>query len=129
MICDELASGLAELFQARRSGLEVAIERTSLPEEGWTYHDLAHNLFATVQRRARTLLEQRDALPPREKHANGAEWVFAQRNLCASEAPSQIGTKRSKRELATTGAEPVVQYRRRRSSPARKRQSDYRHPE
>jgi len=74
--CDELATGLAELFQARRSGLAVAIERTSLPEEEWTYHDLAHNLFATVQRRARALLEQRDALPPREKHADGAEWVF-----------------------------------------------------
>ena len=36
-------------------------------------------------------------LPPREKHADGAEWSFGQRNLCASEAPSQIGTKRSKR--------------------------------
>jgi len=75
-ICDELATGLAELFQARQSELEVAIGQTTLPEEGWTYHDVAHYLFATVQRRARTLLEQRDALPPREKHADGAEWVF-----------------------------------------------------
>jgi hypothetical protein len=33
-------------------------------------------LYANVQRRARTLLEQRGVLRQREKHANGAEWIF-----------------------------------------------------
>ena len=75
-ICDELATRLAELFQARRLELEAAIGRTTLAGKGWTYRELAHYFFATVQRRARTLLEQRGALPPREKHTDGAEWVF-----------------------------------------------------
>jgi len=75
-ICEELAARLAELFHARRSELQAAIGRTALAKEGWTYHDLAQYFFATVQRRARTLLEQRGVLPPREKHTDGAEWVF-----------------------------------------------------
>jgi hypothetical protein len=36
----------------------------------------AQYFYTTVQRGARKLLEERGALPPREKHKNGAEWLF-----------------------------------------------------
>jgi hypothetical protein len=56
--------------------MERAFARTSVASRGWELTDVTQCLYANVQRTARTLLEQRGLLSPREKHANGAEWVF-----------------------------------------------------
>lgn len=75
-LCDEMAEQLAALFERRRAKIERTFQRTSLPEHGWVLSDVAHCLYANVYRSARTLLEQRGLLASREKHANGAEWIF-----------------------------------------------------
>lgn len=75
-ICREMAEGLAELFEKRRKQLEGAFDRTDLAKRGWAFADITQYLYASVQRGAREMLEQRGALPQREKHDNGAEWIF-----------------------------------------------------
>src|SRR5919202_4036281 len=75
-ICRELAGQFADLFEKRRARLERAFGKTGLAERGWEFADVAQYLYATVQRGARTLLEERGVLPTRERHANGVEWVF-----------------------------------------------------
>lgn len=75
-LCQEMAERVADLFEKRRKQLERAFDRTTLAERGWKFSDLTHYLYAHVQRGARELLEERGVLPPREKHRNGAEWVF-----------------------------------------------------
>lgn len=75
-ICNALAGQLADLFEARRAQFEAALGKTGLPAEGWELPDVAQYLFACVQRCAREALEDRGVLPPREKHENGAEWLF-----------------------------------------------------
>jgi len=50
--------------------------KTDLANRGWDFADLAQYLYASVQRGARELLEERGTLPVREKHRNGVEWVF-----------------------------------------------------
>ncbi|MCA1816293.1 MAG: winged helix-turn-helix domain-containing protein [Acidobacteria bacterium] len=74
--CREMAEQFADLFEKRRARLERAFGKTGLAGRGWEFADLAQYLYATVQRGARTLLEERGALPPRERHANGVAWVF-----------------------------------------------------
>jgi hypothetical protein len=56
--------------------MERAFRNTSLPEHGWELSDVTQCLFANMYRSARTLLEERGLLASREKHANGAEWIF-----------------------------------------------------
>ena len=75
-LCDEMAEQLATLFEQRRAKMERAFNNTSLPEHGWKLSDVTQCLYANMYRRARTLLEGRGLLAPREKHANGAEWIF-----------------------------------------------------
>lgn len=75
-LCQEMAGRVADLFEKRRPQLERAFNKTNLPERGLTYPDLAQYLYAKTQRGARQLLEERGMLPPREKHQNGAKWVF-----------------------------------------------------
>jgi DNA-binding transcriptional ArsR family regulator len=75
-ICREMAERLADLFEKRRKQLEIAFGKTDLADRGWGFADITHYLYANVQRGARELLEQRGALPPREKHRNGVDWVF-----------------------------------------------------
>jgi DNA-binding transcriptional ArsR family regulator len=75
-ICQEMAERLADLFEKRRKQLEIAFRKTDLAARGWMFADITHYLYASVQRGARELLEQKGALPPREKHRNGVEWVF-----------------------------------------------------
>lgn len=75
-LCQVLAKRLADSFESKRAQLESALGKTSLPQEGWEYSDVSQYLFACVQRGARELLEERGLLPHREKHKNGAEWLF-----------------------------------------------------
>jgi DNA-binding transcriptional ArsR family regulator len=75
-LCDEMAEQLATLFERRRAKMERAFQNTSLPDQGWKLADVTQCLYANMYRSARTLLERRGLLTPRQKHANGAEWIF-----------------------------------------------------
>jgi DNA-binding transcriptional ArsR family regulator len=76
LLCQEMAEGIAALFEKQYEHLESAFQQTDLSGRGWACSDIAHYLYATAQRSARELLEQRGLLPPRKEHRNGAEWVF-----------------------------------------------------
>ena len=75
-LCQEMAEQVVALFEKKRQQIESAFARTSFPSRGWELTDVTQCLYANMQRTARTLLEQRGLLRQREKHANGAEWVF-----------------------------------------------------
>jgi DNA-binding transcriptional ArsR family regulator len=75
-LCQEMAERVADLFEKKRTKLERAFSKTGLAERGWEFSDITQYLYAAVQRGAREMLEEREMLPPREKHANGVEWVF-----------------------------------------------------
>lgn len=75
-LCEEMAEQLATLFERRHAKIERAFHRTSLPDNGWELSDITQCLYANMYRSARTMLEQRGLLASREKHANGAEWIF-----------------------------------------------------
>ena len=75
-LCEEMAQQLATLFERRRAKMERAFRKTSLAAQGWKLSDVTQCLYANTYRSARTLLEERGLLTPREKHANGAEWIF-----------------------------------------------------
>ena len=75
-LCREMSERVAALFEKNRPRLERAFKKTDLKECGWEFSDVAQYLYAHVQRGARRLLEERGALPLREKHSNGAEWLF-----------------------------------------------------
>lgn len=74
--CQEMAERVADLFEKRRKQLESAFNKTDLANRGWVFADIAQYLYASVQRGARELLEQQGTLPQREKHRNGAAWLF-----------------------------------------------------
>ena len=75
-LCEEMSEQLAALFERRRAKMEQAFSRTSLASHGWELSDITQCLYANMYRSARTLLEKRGLLAPREKHENGAEWIF-----------------------------------------------------
>jgi len=75
-LCEEMAQQLAALFQKHQAKMERAFQKTSLPAEGWKLADVTQCVYANMYRGARTLLEERGLLTPRQKHANGAEWIF-----------------------------------------------------
>jgi DNA-binding transcriptional ArsR family regulator len=75
-LCQEMAERVAALFEKQYKQLESTFHQTAISERGWAFSDISHYLYATVQRGARELLEQRGKLPPRKEHRNGAEWVF-----------------------------------------------------
>lgn len=75
-LCEEMAEQVVALFERKRSKLERAFGRTGLAEQGWEFSNITQCLYANMQRTARTLLEERGVLSPRERHANGAEWIF-----------------------------------------------------
>ena len=75
-LCQQMAEQVVALFEKKRPQVERAFARTSLPGRGWKLTDVTQCLYANMQRRARAILEQRGVLRPREKHANGAKWVF-----------------------------------------------------
>jgi NAD(P)H-flavin reductase len=75
-LCDEMAQQVVALFEKRQSKLERAFRTTDLASEGWQFSDITQCLYTNMYRRARTMLEQRGILTSRQKHANGAEWIF-----------------------------------------------------
>jgi DNA-binding transcriptional ArsR family regulator len=75
-LCEEMSKDLVALFEKRRSKLERAFRKTGLAKQGWELSDVTQCLFANMYRGARTQLEQSGSLSPREKHANGAHWIF-----------------------------------------------------
>lgn len=75
-LCEEMAQQFADLFEKRRASMERAFNNTNLAAHGWEVSDVTQCLYANVYRGARSLLEQRGLLTPRQKHANGAEWIF-----------------------------------------------------
>jgi DNA-binding transcriptional ArsR family regulator len=75
-LCEELAQQLADLFEKRRASMEQAFGKTNLAAHGWELSDVTQCVYANMYRGARTLLEERGLLNPRQKHANGAEWIF-----------------------------------------------------
>ncbi len=75
-ICQAMAEQIADLFEKNRAGLQRAIEKTSVADHGWKYVDVAQYFYASVQRGARKILEERGVLPLRQKHKDGAEWLF-----------------------------------------------------
>src|SRR5256714_5009819 len=75
-VCLEMAERVAELFEKKRPQLERAFKKTGIAERGWEFSDITQYLYASVQRGARELLEERAVLPRPEQHRNGVRWVF-----------------------------------------------------
>ena len=75
-LCGEMSERVADLFEKKRPQLERTFNQTGLAQRGWKFSDLTQYLYASVQRGARQLLEERGALPPRGQHRNGVEWIF-----------------------------------------------------
>ena len=75
-LCTEMAEQVAALFERRKAKMERAFSRTTLADQGWELADVTQCLYANMYRSARTLLERRGFLASREKHENGAEWIF-----------------------------------------------------
>ncbi len=71
-----MSERLAQLFEKQQSQFKLAVEKSSLAGQGCEFSDLAQYFYASVQRGARMLLEERGVLPPRATHKNGAEWLF-----------------------------------------------------
>jgi len=75
-LCEEMSRELVAIFEKKRQKIEHAFHKTALPNQGWELSDITQCLFANVYRGARALLEQRRLLSRREKHRNGAAWIF-----------------------------------------------------
>ncbi|HEY3025416.1 MAG TPA: winged helix-turn-helix domain-containing protein [Pyrinomonadaceae bacterium] len=75
-LCEEMSKELVTLFEKKRPKMERAFRKTALANQGWELSDITHCLFANMYRGARTQLEKGGLLAPREKHANGAQWIF-----------------------------------------------------
>jgi DNA-binding transcriptional ArsR family regulator len=75
-LCEEMSTQLVALFEKYQEKVARAFLNTSLPQEGWKLSDITQCLFANMHRGARTQLEQRGLLSAREKHKNGAAWIF-----------------------------------------------------
>ena len=75
-LCEEMSKELVTLFEKKQKKIEAAFQKTDLPQKGWETSDITQCLFANMYRGARALLEKRGLLSPREKHANGAKWIF-----------------------------------------------------
>ena len=87
-LCEEMSKELVTLFEGKEKKIERAFHKTGLSQKGWETLDITQCLFTNMYRGARTLLEQRGLLSPREKHANGAKWIFW------AEQPETNGRKR-----------------------------------
>jgi DNA-binding transcriptional ArsR family regulator len=75
-LCEEMSKELVRLFERKRQKMERAFRKTDLAKQGWEFADITQCLYASMQRGARTILEKRGLLSSREKHKNGAEWIF-----------------------------------------------------
>lgn len=75
-VCDELAAKVATLFKKHRGQLEEAFSKTQLADRGWELPDAAQCVYASIQRRARELLEKEGDLASSKMHRNGVAWQF-----------------------------------------------------
>jgi DNA-binding transcriptional ArsR family regulator len=75
-ICEEMSTKLVSLFEKNQKKMDRAFRKTGLAKQGWELSDITQCLFANMYRGSRTKLEQRGLLSPREKHKNGAAWIF-----------------------------------------------------
>jgi len=75
-LCEEMSKDLVTIFEKRRPKMERAFRKTDLANQGWELSDVTQCLFANMYRAARAQLERSGLLAPREKHANGARWIF-----------------------------------------------------
>ena len=75
-LCDEMARQVASLFKKNRSRIESVFDRTGIKDRGWEFTDITQCLFANMQRRARSLLEDRGLMVARQERANGTSWIF-----------------------------------------------------
>jgi hypothetical protein len=75
-LCEEMSKELVTIFEKRSRKMESAFRKTGLSQQGWKLSDITHCLFANMYRGARTQLEKSGLLSSREKHANGAQWIF-----------------------------------------------------
>jgi DNA-binding transcriptional ArsR family regulator len=75
-LCEEMSKELVTIFKKRHRKMERAFGKTGLSQQGWELADITQCLFANMYRGARTQLERRGLLSSREKHANGAQWLF-----------------------------------------------------
>ena len=98
-VCEELADHLADFFATRQRDLERALEKTTLAQHGWDLAELTQYCYASVQRGARRLLEERGVLSTRQKHRNGAEWLF-----WAEESPRDVVRGPRDRRVRNTSA-------------------------
>jgi DNA-binding transcriptional ArsR family regulator len=75
-VCEEMSQELVKLFAKSQSKIERAFNKTGLAKQGWELSDVTPCLFANMYRGARTHLEQSGLMARREKHRNGARWIF-----------------------------------------------------
>ncbi len=75
-LCDEMSKELVTMFERKSKKMERAFRETGLSKQGWELSDVTQCLYANMQRGARTMLEQRGLLSARQKHRNGAAWIF-----------------------------------------------------
>jgi DNA-binding transcriptional ArsR family regulator len=75
-LCEEMSTELVKMFEKKRGKMERVFRRTDLSKQGWELSDVTQCLFANLYRGARASLEKSGLLSPREKHANGAQWIF-----------------------------------------------------
>jgi hypothetical protein len=83
-----MSNDLVALFESNSSKIERAFRKTSLAKQGWELSDVTQCVFANIYRGARTQLEQRGSLSPRQKHSNGSQWIFW------AEEPERTGRKK-----------------------------------
>ena len=75
-LCEEMVQQIVALFERSRPQIERAFQKTEIRKQGWELKDITQCLYANMQRGARTELEERGLLKPREKHSNGARWIY-----------------------------------------------------
>jgi DNA-binding transcriptional ArsR family regulator len=75
-LCGQLATAIADLFEKEVGELERAFDPGALTAGGWRFSDLTQYLYASIQRGAREILEERSVLPAPTMHRNGARWHF-----------------------------------------------------
>ncbi|HSB28879.1 MAG TPA: winged helix-turn-helix domain-containing protein [Pyrinomonadaceae bacterium] len=75
-LCEDMSQELVKMFEKRYSKMERALRKTGLAKQGWKLSDVRQCLFANMFRGARTLLEEQGLMASRDKHKNGARWIF-----------------------------------------------------
>jgi DNA-binding transcriptional ArsR family regulator len=75
-LCEEMSQELVAMFERKRPKMENAFRKTTLSKQGWELSDITQCLYANMYRGSRTQLEERGLLSSRQKHANGAKWIF-----------------------------------------------------